>query len=96
MRDLMKERASWEGTSSELLAELKGMVDDDAKRSRAFPKDPTRLAGQLRRMVVPLLTEGIRIGFGRSGQSRGVRIDRSDTASLTDRIRSAHANKEVF
>jgi hypothetical protein len=76
--DLMKNRATWEGTAAQLLDALKARADDDTRKLRSFPKDATRMAGQLRRLVQPMLGAGVRISFARSGHSRGIRIDRDD------------------
>jgi hypothetical protein len=74
----MKDRKTWEGTSSGLLAELKELADEDTRRARNFPKDAIRLAGQMRRLVQPLNAHGVWVGFDRSGRSRGIRLDRND------------------
>ena len=67
----MKDRTHWNGTSSKLLSDLRTLADEDTRRSRSFPKDASRLSGQLRRMVQPLKAVGIRVEFDRSGRSRG-------------------------
>ena len=74
----MKDRQHWDGTSSELLTHLKQLADEDARRSRSFPKDAIRLSGQLRRMVQPLKAVGVGVGFDRSGRSRGILLDRNE------------------
>jgi hypothetical protein len=76
--EFMRTRSTWEGTAGRLLAELKHLADDDTRRSRSFPKDSTRLSGQLRRLVQPLNSVGVWVGFERSGRIRGIRIDRND------------------
>jgi hypothetical protein len=77
----MEDRSSWAGTSSELLEELKRLSDDDQRRSRSFPKDAIRLSGQLRRMVQPLNSLGVWVGFDRSNRSRGITLDRHEHLS---------------
>jgi len=72
----MKARMEWEGTAAELLVELRSAVDDENRRARAFPRDATRLSGQLKRLQRPLLAVGIGVGFHRTKASRTIRLDR--------------------
>lgn len=76
----MEDRKHWEGPASDLLTELKALADDDAKRSRAFPRDPTRLSGQLRRLQRPLASMGVWVGFNRSRRSRDIVLDQASGA----------------
>lgn len=79
---MMESREHWEGKASELLTVLKELADDDQRRSRSFPKDAIRLSGQLRRMVQPLASVGVWVGFDRSGASRGIILDRKPTPTI--------------
>jgi hypothetical protein len=58
----------WKGTASELLAQLKPQVSASVARTRNWPKDATRLSGQLRRLAPNLRSVGIEVTFGRDKQ----------------------------
>jgi hypothetical protein len=49
----------WSGTSTELLSSLKGRVDEDIWRSKAWPKAPQSLSRKLRRLAPALRAAGI-------------------------------------
>ena len=80
VRDIMRERATWTGTASDL---LRFGADFTAKapswRAAEWPKSPRALAGRLRRAQTPLRALGIEITFGREGRAgtRIVRLTRS-------------------
>lgn len=94
--EFMSTRKHWEGPASELLTELKALADDDARRNRSFPRDPTRLSGQLRRLQRPLVSMGIWVGFNRSKHSRDIVLDRNDTVSGTQSASGQDADSEAF
>lgn len=75
----MKEHTSWRGTSTDLLDELKGLANDDERKSRSFPQNPTRLSSQLRRFQPPLAEVGVWVGFSRDRRNRQILLDRNDT-----------------
>jgi hypothetical protein len=55
------ERA-WEGSATDLLAEINKSVEDDAlKRSKAWPKTPSHLAEALNRLTPALLEIGVHV-----------------------------------
>ncbi len=70
----MAGRESWEGTASELLAELDAAADDETRRRRermkAWPKTARGLAGELRRLAPALRALGIDMSFARLGHKR--------------------------
>jgi hypothetical protein len=70
-------RSQWEGTASDLLNGLRARADESTLRNRRFPKDATRLSGDLRRNQQALASVGIVVGFDRSGSSRGVTLSRA-------------------
>lgn len=72
----MKEQAEWHGQSSELLAALKNLADEDVRRQRSFPKDATRLSGQIRRLQRPLAEVGVAVLFGRTRNAPGITLRR--------------------
>ena len=50
----------WEGTASALLDALNAGASEEVRRGKKWPKDPTRLAGTLKRLAPSLLADGIR------------------------------------
>jgi hypothetical protein len=73
---LMKDRElPWTGTATELLKELTDLVGDKVSISKAWPKDPTRMGGALKR-AAPLLraTENIDVDGARDKKSRSILI----------------------
>jgi hypothetical protein len=81
LRAFMRTRTEWSGSASILLEELKRIAPEDVRKSRNFPKDPTRLGRQLRRLQRPLGAEGISVAFNRSRASRDVLLRRNDASS---------------
>jgi hypothetical protein len=75
---MMKDRPQWSGPASALLKELKILAGDDVRKSRSFPKDPTRLSSQMRRIQRPLSVVGVWVGFNRSKYSRDITLTRND------------------
>ena len=61
------ETGAWQGTCKELLTKLGQFVDDDAKKSRDWPKSPRGLSGRLRRLVTFLTECGTEIRFSPKG-----------------------------
>lgn len=71
---LMRHRDEWAGTATELLQELGRKVDDDMKRSKAWPKGSNSLAEHLKRLAPTLRGVGIEYdGEGRTGHA-GTRV----------------------
>jgi hypothetical protein len=60
----------WRGTATELLKRLEGMPAAQTHR-RDWPKDATRLSGELRRLLPQLRRQGIEIEF-KEGRAGGV------------------------
>lgn len=71
------EQDEWKGTASHLLTHLKPLVSSSVVRTRKWPKDATRLSGQLRRLAPNLRSVGIEVTFGRDVQ-RYVKLERVD------------------
>ena len=63
----------WEGTASELLAELERIAPDSAKRLRAWPKTARSLSGTLKRLAPNLRVAGVAVELGRTKKQRFVR-----------------------
>ena len=68
VQSFMACRESWQGTSSELLAELGQVADDATRKRRDWPKSARKLSGDLRRIAPNLRAAGIDVGFRRSGK----------------------------
>lgn len=57
----------WRGTATELLGALNGRAEGEIIRRRDWPKDATRLSGQLRRYAAELRAIGITVNTTRGG-----------------------------
>ncbi len=58
----MRDRDEWTGTAEPLLRHLSSEVDEEVKKSNAWPKAPHVLAGRLKRLA-PALRSAFRIGY---------------------------------
>lgn len=71
---LMETTGEWQGTAHDLLDELDAQADEETRRkrerTRAWPKTPRGLAGELRRLAPALRQHGIAIEFARTGHER--------------------------
>ena len=71
VRDLMESREEWSGTATELYAAIAELVDEDVRRSRAWPSAPNSLSNRMKRIAPSLREAGIEYGDERSpGSSR--------------------------
>ena len=70
VRSLMKDRNEWTGSSTRLLEELGRQVNEDVKRSRAWPGTPQTLSNRMKRLAPTLRRAGIEYGEGRVGHQR--------------------------
>ncbi len=76
----MSEQATWVGTATQLLADLKQFADNDKKlgiRADDLPKKANLLSGELKRTAPNLRANGIEFKRKKSG-SRTVRLERID------------------
>lgn len=64
----------WQGTATELLGVLGGRVEQEVLRRRDWPKDATRLSGQLRRYAPDLRATGIAVEAVRQGDRQRRRV----------------------
>jgi hypothetical protein len=92
-------QAGWEGTASELLPLLTALIPENAAREREWPKRADTLSGKLRRVAPALRRTGIHVAFGRTGQTRTIRIEartapeqRGKTASQASRASQPGGN----
>jgi hypothetical protein len=65
---LMGPRATWQGSSTELLAELEKVADDKTRHRKEWPGSPRKLSGDLRRVAPNLRAAGIDVAFSKSGK----------------------------
>jgi hypothetical protein len=84
VRTLLDHLDKWSGTSTELLARLSDLVDDDVKHSRAWPGAPNALTNRLKRLAPSLRESGIEYGDGRLPGS-GTRIKLLKKVPVLDR-----------
>ena len=80
----------WEGTATELLHALNGIVDEDTKKGRAWPKDARNMSSKVRRAAPLLRQAGLDVSFRTEGHQKTKKIilarrspqtsDRSDRA----------------
>ena len=88
--DWSHELNDWSGTSAELLAQLNGLVDKKVRALRHWPKAPTTLAKELRRIAPQLRLHGISVIFEKNDRKR-VRITLTETnrpENLPSRLRN--------
>ena len=71
---LLETHQAWQGTATELLAELGNHVPERTQRSRAWPKTARALSGRLRRAATFLRTAGVEMDFLRESGSRSRRL----------------------
>ena len=70
----IRRRGKWEGTPSELLEELGFLVTEDTRRSRWWPKSPSRLSRDLNRGAAVLRQEGVGVSSKKVEGSRVVAL----------------------
>jgi hypothetical protein len=58
VRELMADREEWNGTATQLYAALSELVDEDVRRSRAWPTAPNSLSNRMKRIAPVLRTSG--------------------------------------
>ena len=59
LRQLVAVSGEWTGTAAELLQTLNSIADESAKTARAWPRQPNRLSGELRRIAPALRAAGV-------------------------------------
>jgi len=87
VRQLLEDRDEWSGTSTELLAKLAELVDEDTGRSSAWPKAPNALSNRMKRLAPALREDGIDYEDARlpGGGRRRVKRLRRKKLAATDR-----------
>jgi hypothetical protein len=69
----MEQHNRWEGTASELLTALSGIVSEQTSKSVEWPKNPRSLSSDLRRAAMPLRKIGIDVAFERDATAKRMR-----------------------
>jgi hypothetical protein len=80
---LLTDRDGWQGTASDLLAELETRADERTRKRREWPATPRKLAGDLRRLAPNLRRVSVSVSFDREpgGQRRRIiRLERTGIA----------------
>ena len=88
----------FDGTATDLLKRLNGLVDDDTKKDRSWPKRANTLSGRLRRLAPALRRVDVRVEFSRGSAKRTIAISRgtqSIVTIVTDRHEQASAGAGV-
>ena len=68
LQAFMAQRITWQGTSTELLAELDQAADDRTRHRKEWPGSARKLSGDLRRLAPNLRDAGIDVDFAKSGK----------------------------
>lgn len=69
---LMKNRAEWRGTATDLLDALNGLADESTQRAKDWPRSPQKMSNDLRRLAPTLRAEKIETEHLRTGQRREI------------------------
>ena len=77
----------WEGTATELLAEVNRLTAEDVKRRREWFSVPKQLSDALRRIIPALRKIGIQVTRSRRGKARLIRIRRGSRPSTKENRR---------
>ena len=88
--------AAWEGTATELLAELGARADDRVQRQRMWPKSPQVLSGLLTRIKPTLRATGVDIEFARERNRRRRRLIRISSDKTVHIVQSVQAELEML
>jgi hypothetical protein len=67
---MMATTASWEGTATELLVAVEGLVDEATRKQKSWPKDATRLGAAVRRVAPNLRSAGVEVWIGSGGRGK--------------------------
>ena len=70
LRKLMAEREEWEGTPTELLAEIIKLSEESERRAEGWPKSPAALSQKIKRAAPALRRVGIHANAERTGTKR--------------------------
>ena len=68
--NLIENKKLWNGTSSELLAEVSQIASDADRKEKSWPNNSRSMSNRLRRIAPNLRESGISVEFGRAGGGR--------------------------
>lgn len=74
VRDTLAHPAGWKGTPSDLLDRLNRVAAEHYRTSRTWPRDPSQLGNQLRRVAPALRAQGVAVIFSRASDRRRTRL----------------------
>ncbi|MDN5882177.1 MAG: hypothetical protein L0H37_07380, partial [Nitrosospira sp.] len=80
---LLESRNSWNGSANDLLEALSDHVEEDVRRSKAWPKTPRGMRSVIARLTPALRSNGIGVEYTRTG-ARGRTITLSHIENDTD------------
>lgn len=73
--ELMRQRGTWKGNSSDLLETLNQYVSDETKKQQGWPKRPNALSGAVKRIAPNLRAAGIECNMGRTKAGRFITLE---------------------
>jgi len=79
--EILEQQGRWEGSSAELLRALEDHVTEQVRCSKAWPKGPRALSGQLKRLAPNLRKLGWDTDRDRNSKKRSWIISRRDDGS---------------
>jgi hypothetical protein len=82
--DFVENNGIWNGSASQLSAELDQRADEKTRAMKNWPKTPAALSGTLRRLAPNLRSVGVEVGFGRNKQSRYITLERLEEFNQED------------
>lgn len=88
VKELMEDRREWTGTATELHAALNELVEEEVRRSKAWPGAPNALVNRMKRIAPALREAGIEYGDERlpgGSRRRQKRLQRRDVTDRPDR-----------
>lgn len=88
VKELMEDRKEWTGTATELHAALNELVEEDVRRSKAWPGAPNALVNRMKRIAPALREAGIEYGDERlpgGSRRRQKRLQRMDVTERPKR-----------
>jgi hypothetical protein len=91
LRSYVDQHDTWEGTASDLLAELTKLAGEKAANGKEWPKKPHVLSGKLKRLAPNLRKVGIDVAFDRQAGGKRTRIIRLGKGSAKERPEASQA-----
>jgi hypothetical protein len=83
LRAYMESRAQFEGSASELLQALSGIIPEGQQKAKGWPRRANTLSGILRRIAPPLRKIGIEISFERNKREKRIIIKQPEKLQKT-------------